>query len=327
MIGKRILVWTGGDDEALCAAIGSPPGAHVHRARDRAAALEGMRNAHALVTSSAFWDAEFAHALTQASDLTWIQIVNAGFDNMEREGIPKRVVLSTIGGLGATVVAEHALLLLLALLRQMPAALHAQRDRDWAHQSLSSLTSTLRGKMVAVIGFGHIGQAVTSRALAFDARVTAVARRARSAAGAVVVRAFEDLSTVLSEADAVVICAPLNESTELLMNKTAFAATKPGCYLVNVARGRIVDTEALVRALDSGRIAGAALDVTDPEPLPRTHELWTHPNVLLTPHVASSGGGQDVRDELERVVAGNVLRFVRGEKVRNVAAVRYTLNS
>ncbi len=111
------------------------------------------------------------------------------------------------------------------------------------------------------------------------------------------------------------------------MNKTAFAATKPGCYLVNVARGRIVDTEALVQALDSGRIAGAALDVTDPEPLPRTHELWTHPNVLLTPHVASSGGGQDVRDELERVVAGNVLRFVRGEKVRNVAAVRYTLNS
>jgi phosphoglycerate dehydrogenase-like enzyme len=208
-----------------------------------------MRDAHALVTSSAFWDAEFAHALTQASDLTWIQIVNAGFDNMEREGIPKRVVLSTIGSLGATVVAEHALLLLLALLRQMPAALHAQRDRDWAYQSLSSLTSTLRGKMVAVIGFGHIGQAVTSRALAFDARVTAVARRARSAAGAVVVRAFEDLSTVLSEADAVVICAPLNESTELLMNETAFAATKPGCYLVNVARGRIVDTEALVQAL------------------------------------------------------------------------------
>ncbi len=319
---KRILVWTGGDDRALAAAVGAVPGAVVETAADRAAVCRLMRAADGFVTSVARWDADFAAALAEAPRLDWVQVLNAGFDNMERLGVPSRVVVTTVGEVNGDVVAEHALLMLLMLRRRMTALLEAQRRRAWAFAELAPTLQTLKGAHVAVLGFGHIGRAFAALANACGARVTAVARSARRE-GAVQVEPLARLGAVLGAVDALVVTAPLNSETERVVDGAALGMLRRGAYLVNVSRGRIVDTDALLAALDAGVLAGAALDVTEPEPLPAAHPLWGRANVIVTPHVAGMGGGERVRRALTDLVVDNVRRYVSGEPVRNVAPIAY----
>jgi phosphoglycerate dehydrogenase-like enzyme len=131
------------------------------------------------------------------------------------------------------------------------------------------------------------------------------------------------LRSSLPELDALIICAPLTEATEKMMDAGAFVAMKRGGYLVNVSRGAIVDTNALVAALERGVLAGAALDVVDPEPLPPSHPLWSAANVILTPHTAWAGGGESQRRRLQEFLRDNVRRFARGEPVLQAATVRH----
>jgi D-3-phosphoglycerate dehydrogenase len=137
------------------------------------------------------------------------------------------------------------------------------------------------------------------------------------------VRALQDFRPSLNEVAAIVICAPLNEATDRLVDGAAFAAMRRGAWLVNVSRGGIVDTSALVEALRSGILTGAALDVVDPEPLPASHPLWSLPNVLLTPHTAWAGGGAAQELQVEELVVENARRFARGEPVLHVASMRH----
>ncbi len=281
-----------------------------------------MEHVEGFVTSTVFWDADFADRLLRATRLVWIQVLNAGFDNMERLGVPERVTVSTLGDIGSAVVAEHALALLLALLRGLPAAVEAQRASAWNAGRVARAARTLHGLAVAVVGFGHIGQKVAALAAAFGARIVAFARTARAGPDGIEVRTLDALRALLPEVDAVVICAPLNAATARLIDRAAFAAMRRGSYLVNVARGPIVDTPALIEALRRGILAGAALDVVDPEPLPASHPLWTLPNVLLTPHTAWAGSGSGETRRLEALVVENVRRFARGEAVLNVASMQ-----
>ncbi|MBX5461791.1 MAG: D-2-hydroxyacid dehydrogenase [Steroidobacteraceae bacterium] len=321
MSKKRLLVWTGGDDKPLTAALRGVSGIEVVTARTREDALRAMPEVDAFVTSTIPWDRDFAFALSRATRLVWVQLLNTGFDNVEYLGVPERVVVSTIGEIGSGVVAEHALALLLALVRQVPSALAAQRRGEWSFGSTARRMSTLRGREVAVIGFGHIGRAFASMASACGARVTGVARSARTSPEGFEVQSYEALASVLRKVSAVVICAPLNRTTEKLIDVQAFAALQPGSYLVNVARGGIVDTDALVAALERGVLAGAALDVMDPEPLPAGHPLWTHPNVIITPHVAAMGQAAVREAQLQELTVENVKRFLQGEPVRNIAPI------
>ena len=320
---KRVVVWYGGGEQALCAALSRFPDMEVERAPDRAHALAAMDEANALVTNTIFWDAEFAEHLRRSRRLSWVQVLNAGFDNMERLGVPERVTVSTLGEIGSTIVAEHALALLLALLRGLPAAITGQRSCSWNAGPVAKAARTLHGLGLAVVGFGYIGRQVGSLAAAFGARVVAFARTARIGPDGTEVRALEDFRASLRETDAVVICAPLNEATEHLVDGAAFAGMRRGAFLVNVSRGAIVDTSALVEALRNGILAAAALDVVDPEPLPASHPLWSLPNVLLTPHTAWAGGGAAQLRSIEELVVENVRRFVRGESVLHVAAMRH----
>jgi phosphoglycerate dehydrogenase-like enzyme len=320
---KRVAVWYGGGERALCEALNRLEATEVVRAPDRAQALAAMDEADAFVTNTIFWDAEFAEHLRCSRRLAWVQVLNAGFDNMERLGVPERVTVSTLGEIGSAIVAEHALALLLALLRGLPAAIEGQRACSWNAGPVARAARTLRGLSVAVVGFGYIGRQVASLAGAFGARVVAFARTARIGPGGTEVRALKDLRASLSEIDAIVICAPLNEATERLVDGAAFAAMRRGALLVNVSRGGIVDTSALVEALRNGILAGAALDVIDPEPLPASHPLWSLPNVLLTPHTAWAGGGPAQVRSIEELIVENVRRFVRGEPVLHVASMRH----
>ncbi|MGH8220769.1 MAG: NAD(P)-dependent oxidoreductase [Steroidobacteraceae bacterium] len=320
---KRIVVWYAGGAQALCDALNPLEALEIVCARDRSHALGAMDDADALITNTIYWDAEFAERLRRSRRLEWVQILNAGFDNMERLGVPERVTVSTLGDIGSTLVAEHALALLLALLRGLPAALEGQRAGAWNAGPVIHAARTLHGLAAAVVGFGHIGRQVAALGLAFGARIVAFARTARTGPGGIEVRALATFRASLPELDAVVICAPLNEATIRLVDRAAFAAMRRGAYLVNVSRGGIVDTPALVEALRRGILAGAALDVVDPEPLPAAHPLWSLPNVLLTPHTAWAGGGAEQLRRIEELIVENVRRYARGEPVLHVASIRH----
>ena len=317
---KDIVVWAGHDEnDALCQALARVPSARVLLAKDAAEARALMPRADALILNNMRWNPDFARVLASSPRLTWIQVLNAGFDNMERLGLPDRVVVSTIGGFASTVVAEHAITLLLALVRHVPQALTAQHRAEWT-RALAP-TATVREMNVAVMGFGYIGKHVASLLAALGARPLVIASSERRDPSGMYVHALESLHGVLRESSALVICAPLNDATRKAVGQAAFAAMQPGSYLVNVSRGGIVDTDALVAALESGSLAGAALDVIDPEPLPPSHPLWRRPNVLLTPHVASSGTSEAERVRLRNFLVENVRRFVDGEEVLYLARI------
>ena len=318
---KRVLVWYGGHERALCESLSRLEDVQVERAESRAHTLAAMDAADAFVTSTIYWDGEFAERLRHSRRLLWVQVLNAGFDNMERLGVPERVTVSTLGEIGSAIVAEHALALLLALARGLPAAIEGQRACAWNAGPVIRAARTLQGLEVAVLGFGHIGRRAAALAAAFGARVVAFARTARLDPSGTQVRALEALRQSLQAFDALLICAPLNEATARLVDDRAFAAMRRGAFLVNVSRGGIVDTSALLEALRNGSLAGAALDVVDPEPLPVSHPLWSLPNVLLTPHTAWAGGGSGQLRRIEELVVENVRRFARGEPVLHVASM------
>jgi phosphoglycerate dehydrogenase-like enzyme len=319
---KDVLVWTGHEDAALCAALAPVPGLRVLTARNASEAQALMSRVDGMIMSVVPWNADFARALSEAPRLAWIQILNAGFDNMERFGVPDRVVVSTIGGFGSNVVAEHAMTLLLALVRHVPQSLSAQSRVEW-NRALAP-TKTLGDMNVAVLGYGYIGQRVVSLLQAFGASPLVVASAERRTSSGLHVRALDSFHAVLGQASALVICAPLNEATRGVVNSTAFAAMRTGSYLVNVSRGGIVDTDAMVGALETGVLAGVALDVMDPEPLPVSHPLWRHPNVLITPHVASSGATDAERTRLREFLVAQARRFVNGDEVLYRARLKRT---
>jgi phosphoglycerate dehydrogenase-like enzyme len=321
MTAKRVLVWTGGSDFGLTDAVAAVRDVEVVRAADRAKAIERMADVDAFVTSVVPWNGEFAGALAASATLQWVQFLNAGVDNVERLGVPERVVVTNLGAVNSTVVAEHALLLLLALIRPLPMLASAQARGDWAHRAVVPALTTLRGKEIAVLGFGHIGRRFAALATALGARVTGIATRARVEPGGIRVASIAELPSVLAASDALMVALPLTTETEGLLDAAALRALKRGAYVVNVSRGRLVATEALLAALDEGALAGAALDVTDPEPLPSDHTLWRHPNVLVTPHVAGIGGGEIVRREMEELIVDNARRFAAGEPLRNVVTL------
>ncbi|MEU9621265.1 2-hydroxyacid dehydrogenase [Streptomyces sp. NPDC087228] len=242
-----------------------------------------------------------------------VQTLTAGIDHVE-PGLgllPDGVRLCNAKGVHEASTAELALALILASLRGFPGFVHGQDKEEWR----SGFYPALADKSVLIVGYGSIGAAIEDRLAPFEcARVARVARSARTTARGPV-HTLDDLPALLPEADVVVLSTPLNPSTQGLVGAEFLAAMPDGALLVNVARGGVVDTESLLLALESGRLR-AALDVTDPEPLPAGHPLWHAPNVLITPHVGGSTSAFLPR--AKRLVAGQLSRFAAGEPVRNV---------
>ncbi|HET8697713.1 MAG TPA: NAD(P)-dependent oxidoreductase [Gammaproteobacteria bacterium] len=318
MTPKQVSVWTGRPNDRLSAAVSAVPGVRVTAARDRESALAAVHDADALVSTVVGWGADFAAALARAPRLVWMQALNTGVDNVEEHGLPAHLTLTNVGPVNSTTVAEHALALLLALLRRMSELTAAQLRRDWAFDAVRPALSTLRGKHVAILGFSHIGRATGALCRAHGARVTGIARTGRVDPSGTAVEPVTKLREVLATADALVVAAPLTPETRGIVAAGTLRALKRGALVVNVSRGGLVATGDLLAALESGQVGGAGLDVTDPEPLPKDHPLWTAPNVIVTPHVAGIGGGELVRAELEALVVDNVRRFVAGDELQHV---------
>jgi len=257
--------------------------------------------------------------LRAASRLRWAQAWSAGVDRyvaLDDLVANETLVLTNMQGVHGPAIADHAMGMLLALTRQLSTWRDAMRAGTW-DRGLAEDMSALRGRTMFVVGLGGIGSEIAIRAKAFGMHVVATVRSERAAPEYVdELYLADDLDRLLPTADVVAICVPLTEETRGMFDRERIARMKPGAYLINIARGKIVDTEALLAALETGHLAGACLDVTDPEPLPPDHPLWAREDVLITPHVAARA-----EVTLERrwtLFRENVRRFGAGEPLLNV---------
>ncbi len=287
---------------------------------DAGAMRRELADADALWAWPAFYDAELVELLARHRPrLRWVQLPTMGYDPVELHGVPHGVTVTTAGDAYGPTVAEHAVTLLLALVRHLPETVRNAEQHRW-DQSFATSIGTLHGATVAVAGFGNIGREVAARLRGFGARILAVTRGGRPDPLADEVVAADRLHDALGRSDAIVLAVPLNASTRHLIDARALAAMQPHAILINVARGGVVDQAALTAALREGRIGGAGLDVTDPEPLPADDPLWTLPNALITPHVAGYGGDVAPRRILA-LVERNLRNFIEGRALESPAPV------
>ncbi|MEZ5979976.1 MAG: D-2-hydroxyacid dehydrogenase [Planctomycetota bacterium] len=291
--------------------------------------VAGLSREEALARASEAHGADSFYATPEfvaaAPNLRWVHIASAGVDRYVGEphlGGNEALVLTNARGVHGPAIADHVFAMLLALTRDLPYHLDARRSGTWNRSGSGVLEPiALAGRTCFVVGLGGIGSEVAQRAKGFDMRVVATRRSTGPKPDGVdAIGTAADTAHFLAEADVVVVCVPLTAETEGLFDADAFAAMKDGAYLVNIARGRVVDTDALVAALRSGRLAGACLDVTEPEPLPADHVLWTFPNVVVTPHVASVAELTD--DRRSALFVEDLRRFAAGEPLLNVVDVR-----
>ncbi|WSQ11997.1 2-hydroxyacid dehydrogenase [Streptomyces sp. NBC_01231] len=251
--------------------------------------------------------------MPRLSSVQVVQTLSAGTDAVEPGLTHLRpgVRLCNARGVHEASTAELALTLVLASLRGVPGFVRAQDRGEWR----GGFRPALADRNVLVVGYGSIGSAIEDRLVPFEvARVARVARSGRTTARGPV-HPLTELPSLLPEADVVILSTPLSETTRHLVNADFLARMKDGALLVNVARGPVVDTKALLAELESGRLT-AALDVTDPEPLPPGHPLWHAPGVLISPHVG--GPTSAFLPRAKRLLVDQLNRFVNQEPLRNV---------
>jgi phosphoglycerate dehydrogenase-like enzyme len=252
--------------------------------------------------------------LAATTDLKWVHISSAGVDRvLFPEIVRHSAVMTNARGVAAVSIAEHAFALILAFTRGLPFALRNQQARHWASISLIEIC----GQTLGIVGLGRVGREVARRAAVFGLRVLAVdANPGDPPEGVACLWSPDRLLDLFAEADILVNCSPLTRETERMIGREQFARMKPSTLFVNVSRGRVVDQDALVDALREGRIAGAALDVVDPEPLPPDSPLWELPNVILTAHCATTS--QHFWRRQHELFGENLRRYVAGEPLLNV---------
>ena len=239
-----------------------------------------------------------------------IQLLTAGAEAF-LDAVPEGVLLCDARGVHGSSTSEWVLTAILASVREFPSFVLAQQQREWTQH----VTGELAGSRVLVVGAGDVGEAIRHRLLPFDVAVTMVARQARAGA-----RGVDELPALLPEADIVVVVVPLTPQTRGLVDAAFLARMRDGALLVNAARGPVADTDALLAELGSGRLC-AALDVTDPEPLPAEHPLWGAPGLLLTPHVGGAVSGFPRR--AYALVREQLGRWSRDEPLENVVRDGY----
>ena len=225
----------------------------------------------------------------QAKKLKWIQFGSAGVDHtIFPELLASNITLTTLSGIHTSPVAEHVLALMLALTRRLDLAMRLQSERRYERAELAATSDELAGKTVGIVGLGKIGQSIARLAMSFGMGVVGTKRTIDSSLMVDEIYEPKDLDKILPKSDILVLVVPLTSETRALISRDEIAKMKQGAYLINVARGVMVDHEALAEALRSGKLRGAALDVFPQEPLPGDSPIWDMPNVIITPHTAAS---------------------------------------
>ncbi len=261
--------------------------------------------ADALVTFAPMLSSQ---VLQSATRLKWIQAPGTGVDNLiDQAALRKDVIVTNVRGIHGAPVSEAALAGMLALARGLPRAIRAQDERQWRRFP----AQLLHDKTVGIFGIGQIAEALAPKCKAFGMRVVGVTSAPRNVPGFDRMHRRDELARVVGDFDFLVLLTPLTAATRNSIDTKIFAAMKPTSYLINLARGGVVDEPALIEALNDRRIAGAALDVFSQEPLPVDHPFWSMPNVIITTH---QGGFCDVYiDYALPTVETNMECFLKGD--------------
>jgi len=260
-----------------------------------------------------------------ATRLRWVQSPAVGVGSlMFPELLASPVVLTSARGIRARAIAEHVIGVTIALARRLPVAMRAQAAHHWAQNELEGPTSGVRsldGLRMGIVGLGSIGMEIVKLALPFGIRISGIRRRSSGSPGPTIagvddVLSPECLPELLAKSDVVVLAVPHTPETKQLISRAEIDRMKRGAFLVNIARGKLIDDSALADALRDGRLGGAALDVFTREPLEPSSPYWDLPNVIVTPH--TSGAMQDYWTPLVALFAENLRRFEKGEPLVNV---------
>jgi phosphoglycerate dehydrogenase-like enzyme len=271
--------------------------------------------------------------LDLAPGLRWVQLNSAGVEQLYNTPVwQSEVALTSASGIHAVQIAEYVLGMLLSYAHRFPQAARFQREAHWPQmpEKLTLATRELRGKTLGILGYGAIGREVARLASAFGVRVLATRRAGRPAAfdgwtppgtgdpAGTIPERFYDLSelpALLPECDMLVLALPLSAQTRHLIGQAELALMRPHAFLVNIGRGALIDPDALLSALQAHSIGGAALDVTEPEPLPPSSPFWGLDNLLLTPHISGMSAYYD--DRLVELFCANLQRYLAGEPLFN----------
>lgn len=247
--------------------------------------------------------------LKQAANLRWVQVMGTGVNYLlDRPSLRKEVIVTSCRGIHGPQMAEMAFLMMLAFNRKFPAVVRNQDQERWERWPGELLWE----KTVGILGMGVIGEAVADRCKAFGMTVWGIDIFPRPIASVAAFHPPEALRGIAGSLDYLILTAPATPATHRIVGAELLARMKPSAYLINIARGELVDEAALREALEAGKIAGAALDALPVEPLPAGHPLWKTKNIIITPHV---GGMSDIyRQQITPIIAENLRRFLQGER-------------
>ena len=287
-------------------------------ADSEAAVHDSLDEADVFVTNPTKWSDAFTDHFVEGD---WMQATSIGYAAFPVEEFRQRGVgLTNAATVHDSVVSEHALSLALALSRNLGPIFDQQRDHEWS-RGVSSDMWDWKGRQLTVFGLGNIGEAVARRGRAFGMEVYGVKRTPSTYTGVLArdrVVATDDFRDLLADTDLLVLTVPLTDDTRHVIDADALAALPDTAVLVNVARGAVVDQDALVDALERGELGGAGLDVFDPEPLPSASPLWDRDDVIVTPHVG--GRSKDFPARFGRLFADNYERWRDGRSLVNRVA-------
>ncbi|HYA35813.1 MAG TPA: D-2-hydroxyacid dehydrogenase [Candidatus Binataceae bacterium] len=270
---------------------------------------------------------------SRAPNCRWVQLLSAGADHIldAVHQPPPNVAITTASGIHATPIAEYTIASMLAYTHRLHVTMRAQMKREWIRGGFMATVDELRGKTLGVIGYGSIGRETARLARAFGMKVLALKRDPHDRRdpgwnppglgdpnGEFPERFLgpEQCAEIMAESDYVTVTLPLTPHTRGFVGKRELDAAKPGCYIVNIGRGSVIDERAMIAALKSGKLGGAGLDVFETEPLPSESPLWEMENVILTPHM--SGANRGYMDKACELFAENLRRFAANQPLLNL---------
>jgi phosphoglycerate dehydrogenase-like enzyme len=291
-------------------------GASLVIANDETSVFKALPAADGLIIAVQDYSDQIGRAVLQAGRLKWVQLLSAGFDRVQKHGVPQGAIVTNAGDALTPSVATHAVSLALAVQRGFPAMAQAQARGEWARDMQPRMTTPAEATCL-IVGFGSIGKEVARLMRAFGAHIVGVSRSGTASSLADEIITSAQLRDYLPKADTIVLAVPLDDSTRRLIGRQELSLCKKSVVIVNIARGGVIDTDALADALEAGTIGGAGLDVTDPEPLTPGHRLWKAPNLLISPHVAAACGPL-LYKRIADAACANAERFMRGEVLKNV---------
>jgi phosphoglycerate dehydrogenase-like enzyme len=259
-----------------------------------------------------------------AKRLAWFQSIGAGVERVILPGMAKRgLIVTNTSGMHASNISEHVLSMMFAFARRLPQLVRAQARHEWRDEETRRRVFELEGQTLMVVGYGEIGQALGRKAHALGMRVIGIRRNLPEPPDPELAKqgTFGDLPVLVAEADHVAICLPQTPATVGLFGTELFAKMKPGAFIYNIGRGPIINSSALLAALERGDLGGAGLDVTDPEPLPADSPFWDRDDVLITAHTA--GSSPQFWPRLFEILVDNIERYRSGAPLRNVVDLQH----